>query len=57
MGKLIPLKGSRARKLGETVFTDAGLRLAPKNNAPREYWFGAALAMTAIGTFLTVFLW
>ena len=57
MGKLVPFKPNRPRKLGQTIYTDRGPRLAPPTSPAKEHWFIGALAMFALGAFLIVLFW
>ncbi|MXO91676.1 hypothetical protein [Pontixanthobacter aquaemixtae] len=57
MGKIVSFKSNRPRKLGQTIYTDHGPRLAPLASPAKEYWFIGALAMFAVGTFLIVLFW
>ena len=57
MGKVTRLDPHKPRRLGETVFTGSGLRLAPqvvRDNAP---WFALALVVLPATAFCLVFFW
>lgn len=57
MGDPIPLKQRTARRLGETVYTERGLRLPDRAKPTKTLWFCMALAVMSIGAFLVTFFW
>lgn len=57
MGDPIPLKTRAARRPGETVYTERGLRLPDRAKPAKALWFGASLAMMSVGAFLIICFW
>ncbi len=57
MGDLIPLEPRSAKRLGETVYTERGLRLPGRPTQAKSLWLGITLAIVSITAFLITFFW
>ncbi len=57
MAKIVPLIGRKPKRIGETVFTESGLRLGEKRRVPEAKWFLALLVGAPVLVFLVVFFW
>ena len=51
------LKPGKPRKIGETIFTESGSRLAPKRKVTDSGWFLPLLLTLPFGAFVLVLLW
>lgn len=54
MGKLVRFDPSRPKRLGETVFTDRGSRLASPVAKSPSRWFVLAMVLLPVSAFLLV---
>jgi hypothetical protein len=57
MEKIVPLPKRSGRRLGETVYTESGLRLPANRVKTTERWFIVAVVALPALAFLTILLW
>lgn len=57
MGDLHKLDTSKPRRLGETEWSDGGLRLSPARKVTDSDWFLPATITLPLGVFLIVYFW
>ena len=57
MGSLHKLDPNRPRKLGETEWTESGVRLSPAQRVVESDWFWPAMLTFPLGAFLIVLFW
>jgi hypothetical protein len=57
MSEVTRLNTSRPRKIGETVYSDRGLRLSPMQHARDSGWFWPLMTTLPLAAFVFVFFW
>jgi len=57
MGDVRKLDQSKPRKLGETVWSEKGLRLGSAQEAAEGSWFLPALFAISLAAFMIIFFW
>ena len=57
MADLHRLDPRKPRKLGETEWTESGMRLAPIQRAIESDWFWPAMLTVPLAAFILVFFW
>ena len=57
MGDLQKLNTSKPRRLGDTVWSEGGLRLSPARKVIDSDWFAPTIVGLPLGVFLIVYFW
>ncbi|MBD2842937.1 hypothetical protein [Erythrobacter rubeus] len=57
MGSLHKFNPDKPRKLGQTEWTEGGMRLAPVKRVVESDWFLPAMLTLPVGAFVLVFFW
>lgn len=57
MAEVSKFKPAKPRKIGETEWSDGGLRLSPVRRVVDQGWFLPMIATLPLGAFILIFFW